>query len=151
MRKTNLVFVLLFAFLKNGYGYTDDEPDIFLMGDNVDKDMIEALHKKLEGDMDLFKSLMPDEHEPVGSEAKQVLQQVISNEYAYIISSLAEDDEFTYMLKTAAIRNAVESAFENSVGKVEESYVDELMNMIDNEVQLYKQKLSLEQSNNRVR
>lgn len=153
MNKINLIFALLFAVIKNGFGSTDNDLDldIFLMGDNVDKSMIESLYSKLEQDIGLFKELLPDPYEEVDTATKLILEQVISKQYADIISNLAEDDEFLYMLKVAAIRKAVEVAFEKSVGKVEQRYVDELMGMIENEVQIYKQKLSLEQSNNKLR
>lgn len=153
MNKINLIFALLFAVIKNGFGSIDNnlDLDIFLMGDNVDKSMIESLYSKLEQDIGLFKELLPDPYEEVDKATKLILEQIISKEYADLISNLAEDDEFTYMLKVAAIRKAVEVAFEKSVGKVEQRYVDELMGMIENEVQIYKQKLSLEQSNNKLR
>lgn len=151
MIKINLIFALLFAVIKNGFGSSDNDLDIFLMGDNMDKSMIESLYSKLEQDIGLFKELLPDPYEEVDKATKLILEQVISKEYADIISNLAEDDEFSYMLKVAAIRKAVEVAFEKSVGKVEQRYVDELIGMIENEVQLYKQKLSLEQSNNKLR
>lgn len=158
MNKINLIFVLLFAVIKNGLFAvvknglsTDNDFDIFLMGDNMDKSLIETLNSKLEQDIDLFKDLLPDPYEEVDKATKLILEQVISKEYAYMIANLAEDDDFLYMLKVAAIRSAVEAAFQKSIGKVEQRYVDELMNMIENEVQLYKQKLSLEQSGNKIR
>lgn len=158
MNKINLIFVLLFAIIKNGLFAvvknglsTDNDLDFFLMGDNIDKSLIETLNSKLEQDMDLFKDLLPDPYEEVDKATKLILEQVISKEYAYMIANLAEDDDFLYMLKVAAIRSAVEAAFQKSIGKVEQRYVDELMNMIENEVQLYKQKLSLEQSGNKIR
>lgn len=152
MFKIVFLFAFFCAFIENGFSSIDDsEPDIFLMGDNMDKKMIEGLTSQMESDMELFKSLMPDEYEPVDPNTKQIIQQVLSNEYSYMIENLANEEEFMYMLKMAAIRKAVEEAFEKSVGKIEQRYVDELINMIENEVQLYKQRKSLEKSNNEVR
>lgn len=151
MIRISFLFVLLFAVIKNGFGSIDDEPDIFLMGENIDKNMLKSLFEKLEKDVELFKELMPDPYEKVDSATKLILEQVISQEYTAVISNLAEDDEFSYMIKVAAIRSALETAFEKKIGKVDERYLDELMGIIENEIQLYKQKLSLEQSGNTLR
>lgn len=153
MNRINLIFVLLFAAIRNGFGSIDSEPDIFLMGDNLDKNVLESLYRKLDEGIGLFKEVFSDPYEELDPATKLMLQQALnsSKEYEGMISSLAEDDEFSYMIKVAAIRRAVEAAFEKIFEKVEQRYVDEVMGMIENEVQLYKQKQSLKQSGNRLR
>lgn len=134
--------ILIFYCLCKRCFCVDNEAEVYGPGHGLFE---QSSNTELRKDIELFREILPDTtEESLPADSSPFLQQTVNDEYAMLISNLAQADDKSFRTMLDAIQRALEMAFLKTSGKVDVTFVDRVINMIKNEVD-QKRRLKFEQ------